>query len=92
MEAARPSSLISLCEMYNYLQLSDLLVLDVRPAAAFDELHIKTAIGIDVASFTSLTSEGTYHAVYTVKLVQKSKRSFMSGSDRDGKRVSMFLG
>ena len=63
--------------MYNYLQLSDLLVLDVRPTTAFDELHIKTAIGIDVASFASLTAEGTFRAFLTLKLVQKSKRSFM---------------
>lgn len=42
-------------EMFNALQLTDLLVIDVRSAAAFDHLHIKTALNVDVAQLNEVT-------------------------------------
>ncbi len=50
MQASQSAEPLPVGLLFNYLQQSDVLLFDLRPAEQYRELHIKTAIGIDVAA------------------------------------------
>jgi rhodanese-related sulfurtransferase len=52
----RPSiQALSSRQLYNLLEQTGHLLLDVRPAIAFKELHIKTALSLDASLLSSET-------------------------------------
>lgn len=58
MQASQAIDVMTPAELYNALQFTDHLILDVRSVEAYDTLHVKTALNVNVASLKSLTATG----------------------------------
>lgn len=79
MEALRDLLTLSVAEMYNILQLTDILVLDIRAGVAYDLLHIKTALNVDVAALKAITMEGIlYSFVQTISMITYDETIYVS--------------